>query len=141
MALEFLSPLHKASRQLSIHLEAQLAEAGVSPTEGHILSYLRGYAKAPIGELVRVFGIKQSTLTSILDRLEANRLIRREVNPGDRRSFVIGLTDEGRELADAVNVLLLDLEERIRGRLQPAEIDGFRATMRAVEEVTQVRVR
>lgn len=141
MALEFLSPLHKASRQLSIHLEAQLAEVGVSPTEGHILSYLRGYTRAPIGELVRVFGIKQSTLTSILDRLEANRLIRREVNPGDRRSFVIGLTDEGRELADAVNVLLLDLEERIRGRLRPGEINGFRATMRAVEEVTQVRVR
>ena len=70
MALEFLSPLHKASRQISMYLEANTKELGVSPLEGHILTYLRKYAPAPINELVRVFGIKQSTFTSLLDRLE-----------------------------------------------------------------------
>ncbi len=70
MALDFLSPLHKASRQLSVYLESQTRDLGVSPSEGHVLTYLRRYAPAPIGELVRVFGIKQSTFTSLLDRLE-----------------------------------------------------------------------
>jgi DNA-binding transcriptional ArsR family regulator len=87
MPLEFLSPLHKASRQITVYLEAHTRELGVSPGEGHFLSYLRSYSPAPVGELVRVFGIKQSTFTSLLDRLEKAGLIRREMNPGDRRSF------------------------------------------------------
>jgi hypothetical protein len=57
MALQFLSPLHKASRQLSVYLEAHTRELGVSPSEGHLISYLRSYAPAPVGELVRVFGM------------------------------------------------------------------------------------
>ncbi len=141
MALEFLSPLHKASRQLSVYLEARTRELGLSPVEGHVLTYLRSYAPAPIAELVRVFGIKQSTFTSLLDRLEEAGLVHREINPDDRRSFRIHLSDRGRELADRSNGLLEALESEIRGRLDPRDVEGFRAVMAAVEEVTRVRLR
>lgn len=141
MALEFLSPLHKASRQLSLHLESRTGERGVSPTEGHILTYLRGYGPASVGDLVRVFGIKQSTFTSMLDRLESAGLVRREVNLEDRRSFLIHLTDAGVELTHRLNQVLHDLEAEIRSHLRPEDVEGFRAVMRAVDEVTKVRVR
>jgi len=141
MALEFLSPLHKASRQLSVYLETPLGEPGLSTAEGHLITYLNSYAPASIGELVRVFGIKQSTFTSMLDRLESAGLIRREMNPGDRRSFLIHITDEGRERAEQTNRMLLDLEQAIRSRVTPRDVEGFHAVMRAVEEITQVRLR
>ncbi len=141
MPLEFLSPLHKASRQLSVYLEARTRELGVSPLEGHVLTYLRSYAPAPIAELVRVFGIKQSTFTSLLDRLERAGLVRREVNPDDRRSFLIHVSDEGGELADRCNRLLEALEGEIRAHADPRDVQGFHAVMAAVEEVTRVRLR
>lgn len=141
MALEFLSPLHKASRQLSVYLEARTRELGVSPLEGHVLTYLRSWAPAPIAELVRVFGIKQSTFTSLLDRLERAGLVRREVNPDDRRSFLIHVSDEGAELADRCNRLLEALEGEIRAHADPRDVQGFHAVMAAVEEVTRVRLR
>jgi len=141
MPLEFLSPLHKASRQLSVYLEGPIGEPGLSPPEGHLLTYLRGYAPAPIGELVRVFGIKQSTFTSMLDRLEQAGLVRRELNPEDRRSFLIHITDAGRELAEQSNRVLETLEEDIRARVTPRDVEGFHAVMRAVEEITRVRLR
>jgi DNA-binding MarR family transcriptional regulator len=141
MALEFLSPLHKASRQITMYLEDQTRELGVSPIEGHVLTYLRKYAPAPVGELVRVFGLKQSTLTSLLDRLERAGLVRRAPNPADRRSFLIHLTDRGRELTTRLNRLLEKLEDDIRTRLHRAEAQGFHAVMAAVEDVTQVQVR
>lgn len=103
--------------------------------------YLRSYSPAPIGELVRVFGIKQSTFTSLLDRLEKAGLIRREMNPGDRRSFLIHITDAGRELAERLNALLETFEGEIRERLSDRDLEGFRAVMAAVEEVTRVRLR
>ena len=141
MPLDFLSPLHKASRQISVYLETHTRDLGVSPVEGHLLSYLRSYSPAPIGELVRVFGIKQSTFTSLLDRLEKAGLIRREMNPGDRRSFLIHVTDTGRELADRLNRFLETFEDEIRECVSARDMDGFRAVMAAVEEVTRVRLR
>src|SRR6476661_9749836 len=95
MALDFLSPLHKASRQISVYLESRTRELGVSPLEGHVLTYLRSYAPASIRDLVRVFGIKQSTFTSLLDRLEQDGFVHRAVNPDDRRSFLIHISDDG----------------------------------------------
>jgi DNA-binding MarR family transcriptional regulator len=141
MPLDFLSPLHRASRGISVYLEGRTRELGVSPGEGHLLTYLRGYAPAPVGELVRVFGLKQSTLTSMLDRLEAAGLLRREVNPEDRRSYLIHLTGAGEALAERLNALLQTLEADIRMHVSPAEVEGFRAVMAAVEAVTRVQLR
>jgi MarR family transcriptional regulator, organic hydroperoxide resistance regulator len=141
MALEFLSPLHKASRQISMYLEAHTRELGLSPVEGHVLTYLRRYAPAPVGELVRVFGLKQSTFTSLLDRLERAGLVRRELNPDDRRSLLVHITDRGREVTARLNRVLEKLEDDIRARLRRPEVKGFHAVMAAVEDVTGVRVR
>lgn len=141
MALEFLSPLHKASRQISMYLEANTKALGVSPLEGHVLTYLRSYAPVPIGELVRVFGVKQSTFTSVLDRMERAGLVRREMNPGDRRSFLIHITAEGRGLSRRLNRLLESLEDDIRKRVGSPDVKGFHAVMGAVEDITRVRLR
>jgi DNA-binding MarR family transcriptional regulator len=141
MALDFLSPLHKASRQISMYLEAHTRGLGVNPVEGHVLTYLRSYSPTSIGELVRVFGIKQSTFTSLLDRLEEAGLIRRELNPEDRRSFLIHISPGGVKLAERLNRRLEALEAEIRQHVSPRDVKGFHAVMRAVEEITRVRLR
>jgi MarR family transcriptional regulator, organic hydroperoxide resistance regulator len=141
MALQFLSPLHKASRQLSVHLGAPTSDLAVSARDGHLITYLRKYAPAPVGELVRVFGIKQSTFTSMLDRLEKAGLVRRELNPDDRRSFLIHITDAGRAMAEEADRVLLALEDDIRSRVSARDVEGFHAVMRAIEEITQVKLR
>lgn len=141
MALQFLSPLHKASRQLSVYLENLGGERALGPTEGHLVTYLRSYAPASVGELVRVFGIKQSTFTSILDRLERGGLVRRELNPADRRSFLIHITDAGRAQAEQSTRTLETLEAGIRARVNARDVEGFQAVMRAIEEITRVQLR
>ena len=76
--LRLLSPIHKATRQIHLHLEPEFRRLGVSTVEGHLLSYLLGYGPCPITELNRVFGFKRSTATSILDRLETRGLVMRK---------------------------------------------------------------
>lgn len=141
MALEFLSPLHRATRQLTVHLEAGAGTPALGTTEGHLLTYLRGYEPASVGELLRVFGIKPSTFTSLLDRLERAALLRREMNPADRRSFLVHLTDEGRAVADRTTAELEALEAAIRARVTDADVAGFRAVLAAIDDVTRVRLR
>lgn len=139
--LTFLSPIHKASRQIGLYFEERMAAFEVGPGEGHLLSYLVPYGPSPIAELIRVFGQKQSTMTSMLDRLEALSLVERQVNPNDRRSFVIHVTEKGREVAARLQVIVDELEQAIEGRVKPADIEGFRAVMAAVGAVSGVDVR
>ena len=124
-----------------MYLERRTQELGVSPIEGHVLTYLRSYAPASIRDLVRVFGIKQSTFTSLLDRLERDGFVRRAINPDDHRSFLIHITDEGTELAVRLTRLLKSLEDEIRARVEPRNVKGFHAVMGAVEEITRVQLR
>lgn len=141
MALRYLSPIHRAVRQIALFLEPKCAALGVSPAEGHLLSYLSSYAPCPIGEILRVFGIRPSTMTSMLERLDQKGLLTREPDPEDRRSVRITLTREGTAVAERINRLVRELEERIGTRVRPRELAGFRSVMGAVEAATGVRVR
>lgn len=139
--LIFLSPLHKANRQVSVHLEHETTELGVSPQEGHLLSYLRSYAPCPVSELVRVFGLKHSTMTSILDRLEERRFVARKLNPDDRRSLLVRLTRQGRSVADRVQGVVEVFESELCQKVTKKDIHGFHAVMAAIDRTTNVTLR
>lgn len=140
MALLYLSPIHKATRQVAVYLQEACSELGLSTTEGHVLSYLRSYSPAPVSELHRVFGLKRSTLTGILDRLESRGLAERQPSHRDRRAILVDLTDRGRGVATRVRQLLEELEAEISGRVDSADLKGFLAVMSAIATVTEVEV-
>src|SRR5258705_11720812 len=110
MALTYLSPLHRASRQIGLWFEERLTD--FAGTEGHMLSYLLPYGPCPVSELVRVFGLKYSTMTSILDRLESQELIERPANPGAGRSPLVGLTRKGPKASPRGHTLATEVERR-----------------------------
>src|SRR5688500_7670998 len=116
MALTYLSPLHRAIRQIGLWFEQRLP-ADLAGSEGHLLSYLVPYGPCPVSELVRVFGVKHSTMTSILDRLEERGLVERKDNPDDKRSWLVALTRKGRTAAARVNVLVAEIEREIGKRV------------------------
>ena len=141
MALVYLSPIHKAVRQIALFLEPKCAALGVSPAEGHLMSYLASYAPCPIAEVLRVFGTRPSTMTSMLERLETNGLLTREPDPQDRRSVRVALTREGKVVAERINRLVRDLEHRIGTHVKPDQLKGFRTVLSAVEAATGIEVR
>jgi DNA-binding MarR family transcriptional regulator len=135
--LRLLSPIHKASRQVARHLESTCSTLDVLPPEGHLLTYLASYAPASVGELVRVFGFKGSTLTSMLDRLQERRLITRRDNPADRRSLLIDITAAGERVAASLRKQIEALEEDVLGRVSQRDLAGFRAVLDALGAVTE----
>lgn len=137
LKFSFLSPIHKASRQIGLHLAAPCEAEGVSSPEGHLLSYLRSYGPCSVGALLRVFGHKPSTATSMLERLARRGLVTRDVSPEDRRVVVVGVTRKGAALADRLRRSLRELEAAIRARVDGREIDGFQAVMKAIEDATR----
>ena len=97
MPLRFIPQVHRATHQIGLHIE-RLGPPGVTQPEAHILAHLASCGNATVAGLHQAFAHKRSTLTSILDRLEARGLIERTSDVRDRRTFVISLTRQGRAL-------------------------------------------
>ena len=90
---------------------------------GPQLATLRGaqsLGEVSIGSLARAVHLSQPTVSGILNRLERRGLVVRRRSVGDRRSVVIGVTDEGRRLLDEAPSLLQD-----RFRVELARLEGW----------------
>ena len=66
-------------------------------------------------------GSDKATVAALLERLEDRRLIRREVNPLDRRRRKLYLTRQGESLLASVGPLVADLNQEMLSRLSPSE--------------------
>lgn len=139
--LRFLSALHKANRQCSVHLEDQLADLGVSSHEGHLLTYVAVYGPCPVGELVRVFGLKKPTMTSMLDRLVARKLVTRKPHPDDRRSWLVGITPRGARVGHETHARVEHFERNIAKHVRSSDLRGFERVIEAIGRATGIVLR
>jgi len=88
------------NRRIKWMHEETLDQLGLNLTDWHVLTALR-WAGEPYrrtaGELARRAELTSGAMTSRLDALEKEGLVRRLRDPGDRRSVLVELTDEGRD--------------------------------------------
>ncbi|WP_439865180.1 MarR family winged helix-turn-helix transcriptional regulator [Pseudomonas antarctica] len=87
--------------------EAQLKTLGFAVAQIPVLVALKHSDGLPQAELVRIARVEQSSMAQLLGRMERDGMIERAVDPADKRSRVITLTDAARErmpLAHAVMV-------------------------------------
>ena len=134
--LRLVPGLHRATHRIALFLERADPPLGVSQGEAHLLAHLAPVGACSVNELHAAFAHKRSTLTSYLDRLEAARLVRREVHPGDRRSFMVFLTARGEKTAQRVHERLAELERAVLGRVPAGAAAGFEAVLAAMLEMT-----
>jgi DNA-binding MarR family transcriptional regulator len=74
---------------------------GLGKHEVALLLLLKRSGPLPVKELARHLGeFSLSTMTRMLDRMEEQQLITRSLDPEDRRSFKITVSDRGMELAN-----------------------------------------
>jgi DNA-binding MarR family transcriptional regulator len=71
----------------------------------------------------------QTRLIPVLDRLEARGLLRRTVDPADRRHRVVELTTTGRDLVRRCRADIRAAEAELLGRLPAPDAGRFLATL------------
>lgn len=76
---------------------AVVKKSGLSPAQMHTLEIIGYHEPLRMKDLAEKMGITTGTLTVMIDRLEKGDLVARQPHPTDRRSYIIALTDTGRE--------------------------------------------
>jgi DNA-binding MarR family transcriptional regulator len=127
-----VAALQQAAHVTLHALAVRLARLDLAPSEQNVLAVLADGGRRTVGDLATATGTRPTTLTSVLDRLERRHLIRRQLDPADRRSFLVTLTPAGRQAARSVRVAITELERAALAELTPAQLAGFHAVTRAL---------
>jgi DNA-binding MarR family transcriptional regulator len=92
--------LFALSQQLSSLLSQAMVHAPLSPSDFAVYSALRLQQPSTLMELAATLGMRPTTLSSVLARMQQQGHLRREPNPADGRSRLISLTDTGRQVTE-----------------------------------------
>ena len=99
-----------------------LEPMGLTHPQYLVMLALWGQSPLAVKELIEMLQLDGPTLSPMLKRLEAARLVTRTRDPQDERQLRIGLTEQGRALREqALNVLLV---VRGQARREPRRPDG-----------------
>ncbi len=98
-----------------------LQERQVTPTQFAVLVLIGNNPGLTQRVLSEAVGTDQSTLVSLLDRLEARDWIARQRSPQDRRYHVLSLTDAGTQALTVLTDLVKEQDDALSAMLTPAE--------------------
>jgi DNA-binding MarR family transcriptional regulator len=129
-----IADLERATHLVAVHLDRAAGDLGVTQAEAHVLAQLARHGPLSVATLHKEFGHKRSTLTNVLDRLEGRSLVRRVLNPSDRRSFVIEPARAGVRAGRQVAKVLDDLERDVLALVTERDFAGVAAVATALAE-------
>ncbi len=95
----------RAARALARRFDEALRPVGLTNGQFSLLMALNRPAPPPMGPVAQLLAMDRTTLTAALKPLERRGLVRVAVDPKDRRSRLLALTDAGQAvLASAVPI-------------------------------------
>lgn len=117
--------------------DRMLAASGIDAfngAQGRILYVLWQHEDISISSLSAKTSLANTTLTSMLDRMENSGLIVRKPDPADRRSRLITLTDKAKALQHDYELVSQQMNERYYIGFSESEIRQFEAYLQRVLE-------
>ena len=104
----------------------------VNRYQGRILYILWQKNGVPISELSKETGLATTTLTSMLDRMEAANLVYRDRGDKDRRKILIFLTEEAKGLEREYNEVSEEISNIYYKGFSRAEIEQLESYLHRV---------
>ena len=101
----------------------QLKNTGLTIGQPKILDYLKEHDGSNQKEIARACFLEAGSLTIILNKMEEKGLIERRILNGNRRSFHIFLTEEGKKKQQLVADAFLEIEKKALSNISEKEYE------------------
>jgi DNA-binding MarR family transcriptional regulator len=99
--VQLADQLHRLTKRLRRAQAERLAPLGLTPAQERALRLITRDDEPPrMTELADRLGIVPRSLTPVIDALEEAGLVRREVDPRNRRAILLSLTEHGTAVRD-----------------------------------------
>lgn len=97
---------------------------GITQTVGYILTYVEKEG-TPSTRLAQQLGMKNSSLTRLLKKMEDDGCITRVVDQNDKRIIRIFLTPQGVERRKTAKKTVLDFNEKLMKKTSQRDLESF----------------
>ena len=112
-------------------------EVGLSTATWFLLSMLLEEDGISQGEVSHRFEVDPSRVTRLAQRLQEERLLRRERDPEDNRVVRLYATEKGRRLIESSRKRREEFENRFRREFSPEELAELRRALGVVARLMQ----
>jgi DNA-binding MarR family transcriptional regulator len=119
------------ARRLRDTSQETLAPWDITPAQLRALRMLRRHGIMRLSELSDRLRIAPRSATEVVDALEAQGLVQRRPDPGDRRATLVEVTDDGSGVLDAIRGTEA---ERVFGRLSKTDRSHLARILRKLRE-------
>ena len=103
-----------AAHAVEARIDNALSPLGLSLAKLNVLGVLvSSGSPLTLGDLAERLACVRSNITQLVDRLEADGLVKRESDPADRRSIRAVITDAGKERQHAGSIALARVQDEI----------------------------
>lgn len=126
--------LARTARSVSNEFERAMADAGGSVSTWQVLLLVRSGQWGTQSQLARAMGVTGATMTHHLNSLEAQGLVRRWREEGNRRAQQAELTDAGIALFDRLREVAVRHDQRLRTRLSEEEAEQLATLLHKLED-------
>lgn len=117
---------NRAARLLVRALDVRLSGIGMRAAHMPVFMALSGGDALTQKQLAAFAEIEQPTMAATLARMEAARLIEREVDRADRRSSLVRLSQEGLRKGELVQAIVEDITALAQSRFNEEEAVAYR---------------
>src|SRR4030067_28097 len=123
--------ISKVFHKLMINLQKAFSEAGVevTPVQAMLLFYLQKKDGSSLTEIGSGLMLENPTVTGLIDRLEKSGYVKRSDHPGDRRVYLVHLTEKGNKVAKKALPIVKKLNEQIKEGYSRGEIENFKKVL------------
>lgn len=101
-ALKLFVVLSRANKVLHEETNRLITSKGLNPTEFAVLELLYHKGKQPIQKIGEKILMRSGSMTYVINKLESNGYLHREVNLTDKRVTYVDITAQGTELMDSL---------------------------------------
>ena len=110
----------------------RLKETGLTIGQPKVLDYLKEHDGSNQKEIARACFLEAGSLTSILNRMEEKGLVERRMLNGNRRSFHVFLTENGKKNQELVEEMFAEIEKDALDGISSEEFETFMEVYRKI---------
>lgn len=138
MEFELLRSIYNTLRNvhdLSLkNFSKKTAEHGVTPTQFGMLRWIPVQGVTTMSDLIRKVGCAPSNMTTMIQRLERDEMVKTMKNPEDHRETLVSLTDLGREKREHLEPMYASYLAECFGTLEREEQESLRVILEKLEK-------
>lgn len=97
----------------------------VTPEQWAVLNRLTEKEGLTQKELAKIAFKDTANVTRIIDKLQEKNLVERREKQGDRRTWIIHVTDQGKRIRDLIEPLALQVLEKASKNIAPEDIQLY----------------